>query len=140
MNTDRIIATGAGVLFILAVFDSITGLDLDTLSLLTTSNLFVEICDVAFQFGSKLLLVPGILIFGYILFKSNLFPRILSVLNLMGGPLIFISAVLVLFGLFLELSIWGLIFVIPVFTYEIFLAIWQILKGFNSASVGTQMF
>jgi|GEM_PF-2139161 len=139
MNTDKTITTGAGILFILAVLASITGLDTDIRSLLATGNLLLEVYEWAFLLGSKLLLVPGMLITGNILYKSNLFPRLISVLNLMGGPLVFISAVLVLFGLFLDLSIWGVIFVIPVFAYEIFLAIWHIMKDFSSTAIGSEI-
>lgn len=139
MNSDRTIGTGAGVLFILAVVASITGLDSDSSSLLTTGKLLQVIHDWKSLFGSNFLLVPGTLITGYILYKSNLFPRLISVLNLMGGPLIFISALQVLFGLFLELSVWGLIFMLPVFAYEIFLAIWQIMKDFSSTAIGSEM-
>jgi len=42
---------------------------------------------------------------------------------------------LVMFGVFLQVSAWGAILAIPVFAYEMSLALWLIVKGFNSSLV-----
>ena len=109
------------------------GLASDTSSLLIAGKLLLVVHDWTFLFGPNFLLGPSTLITSYILFKMKLVPRFISVLGLLGGPLIFICAVLVLFGFFLQISVWGALFAIPVFCYEMSLAIWLIVKGFNSA-------
>lgn len=76
--------------------------------------------------------VPSTLMTSYILYMSKLVPRFISVLGLVGGPLIFACALLVTFGAFLQISTWGALLAIPVFFYEMSLAIWLIVKGFNS--------
>jgi hypothetical protein len=40
-----------------------------------------------------------------------------------------------MFGIFLQVSVWGSILAIPVFAYEMSLAIWLIAKGFNSTQL-----
>ena len=53
-------------------------------------------------------------------------------LGLAGGPLIFASATAVLFELYQQVSVWGAITAIPVFAWEVTLALWLIAKGFKS--------
>jgi hypothetical protein len=38
-----------------------------------------------------------------------------------------------MFGIFPQLSVWGALFAIPVFVFEMTLAIWLIVRGFNLA-------
>lgn len=111
------------------------GLTSDISSLLTAGKLLLVIHDWTFLFGPNVLLAPSTLITSYILFRMKLVPRVISVMGFLGGPLIFISAILVLFGLFLQLSVWGALFALPVFCYEMSLAIWLIIKGFNSEEI-----
>jgi hypothetical protein len=44
---------------------------------------------------------------------------------------IFASATAVLFGLYEQISVWGSILAVPVFAWEMSLAIWMIVKGFK---------
>ena len=48
-----------------------------------------------------------------------------------GKPLIFASSTAVLFGLYEQVSTWGSIAAIPVFAWEMSLAVWLIAKGFK---------
>jgi hypothetical protein len=41
---------------------------------------------------------------------------------------------LVMFGVFPQISVWGVLLTIPVFAYEMMLAVWLIVKGFNSSA------
>jgi len=75
--------------------------------------------------------------------KSKLVPRFISILGLTASTLILVAAVFELFGVILQLSAWGAILALPVFAYEMTLAVWLITKGFNaspipSASVKTE--
>lgn len=84
-----------------------------------------------FLFGPNLALGPSTTLLGYFWYTSRLVPRAIALLGLVGGPLIFISAVLVMFGVFDQVSTWGAILASPVFLYEMSLAVWLIVKGFN---------
>lgn len=65
------------------------------------------------------------------MYRSGLVPRFIPVLGLIGGPLVFASATAVLFGLLGQYSAWAAIAAIPEFAWELTLAFWLIVKGFN---------
>jgi hypothetical protein len=104
-------------------------------SFLIAGKLLVAVHNWTFLFGPNFALGPSTLMMSYFLYKSKLVPRYISIFGLVGGPLIFTSAVLVMFGVFLQVSVWGAILAIPVFAYEMSLAIWLIVKGFNSTQL-----
>jgi Domain of unknown function (DUF4386) len=101
-------------------------------SFLTAGSLLVAVHNWTFLFGPQLTLGASTLMLAYLLYKSRLVPRFIPVLGLIGGPLIFVSAVAILFGLYDQLSIVGSIASIPVAVWEMALAGWLIVKGFNS--------
>ena len=88
------------------------------------------------------LLIPaffslGALLFYYLLYQSKLIPRFISVWGLIGVALI-LTLNLLLTSNLLEVGIsTGLIFALPIMTNEIFLAIWLIVKGFNSSAIAS---
>ena len=104
-------------------------------SFLTTGYLLVTIHNWTFLLGPNLALGSSTLMMSYFLYDSKLVPRFISVLGLAGGFLILACALLVLFGVFLQVSTWGAVLAIPVFAYEMSLAVWLIVKGFNSSIV-----
>ena len=104
----------------------------NVISFLTAGKLLITVHNWTFLFGPNLALGPGTLMMSFVLYKSKLVPRYIYFLGLIGGPLIFACAVLVMFGVFLQISIWGVLLAIPVFAYEMTLAVWLIVKGFNS--------
>ena len=104
-------------------------------SYLTSGKLMVTIHNWTFLLGPNLALGPSTLMMSYFLYDSKLVPRLISVLGLIGGFLILTCAVLVMFGVFFQVSVWGAILAIPVFVYEMSLAVWLIVKGFNSSVV-----
>jgi hypothetical protein len=109
--------------------------DPDASFFLTVGKLLVTVHNWTFLLGPNLVLGLSTLMMSYFLYNSKLVPRFISFLGLVGGPLIFICAVLVMNGVFLQISFWGALFAIPVFAYEMTLAIWLIVKGFNSSDV-----
>jgi hypothetical protein len=52
---------------------------------------------------------------------------------LVGGPLVFAFSVAKMFGLYEQMSVWAALAVIPIFTWEVSLAIRLIVKGFRSS-------
>jgi hypothetical protein len=104
-------------------------------SYLIAGKLLVTIHNWTFLLGSNLALGSSTLMISYFFYDSKLVPRFISVLGLVEGTLIFSCALLVMFGVFLQVSLWGAILAIPVFVYEMSLAVWLIVKGFNSSVV-----
>ena len=74
------------------------------------------------------------LILSYLFFQSRLIPRFLSVWGLIGAPLILAAGLLVVFGRTPYSSKTVLLLALPVALFEMALAVWLIVKGFNFVS------
>ena len=103
----------------------------DSTSYLMAGKTLLALQNWTFAFGPNIALGPSTFMTGYLLHKSKLVPRFISIMGMIGGPLIFICGVLVMFGLFTQTSLWGGLLAIPVFVYEMSLAIRLLSKGFN---------
>jgi len=103
--------------------------------LLEAMLIIMNIHNWTFLLGPNLALGPSTLMMSYFLYDSKLVPRFIAVLGFVGGSLILACALLVMFGVFLQVSIWGALLAVPVFAYEMSLALWLIVKGFNSSLV-----
>jgi hypothetical protein len=104
-------------------------------SLVPVGRSLVAIHDWTFLFGPALAIGVNTLLLAYLMYASRLVPRIIAVLGLIGGPLIFASGTAVLFGLYGQTSVEGFIAAIPVTAWEMSLAVYLIVKGFRSSSV-----
>jgi hypothetical protein len=96
-----------------------------------TGSLLKSVHDWTFILGPNFMLGINTFIYSFIFYRTKLVPRKISLIGLTGAILIFISSLLEMFGIFPQLSVWGALFAIPVFVYEVTLAIWLIIKGFN---------
>lgn len=95
------------------------------------STTLIAIHDWTFMLGPNFMLGINTFIYSYVFFKSRLIPRILSVIGIVGAIMIFIAAHLEMFGIMRQLSVGGMVMAIPIFIYEMSLAIYLIVKGFN---------
>lgn len=87
--------------------------------------------------GPLFLLGLNTLLYSSLLYRSRLVPRPLAVLGLSGAALVLVDALLVMFGVVPQLSIWALL-ALPVAAYEMILAVWLIVKGFNPSATATE--
>ena len=77
--------------------------------------------------------VLGALIFYYLLYRTELIPRFISV----WGLIAVIS--LIILNVFAPwLGVLGIVLALPIVSNEIFLAIWLIVKGFNSSAIASE--
>ena len=91
--------------------------------------------DWTLLLGPNFMLGINTMMYSYIFYKSKLVPRFIPILGMTGASLIFICALLVMFGVFPQISVWGAIFAIPVAANEMILAVWLIVKGFNESAL-----
>ena len=77
--------------------------------------------------GRDLFGVNGILL-GWLMYRTGLMPPRLAMLGVIGGPLIFVSAIAVLFGAYEQDGLHAL-FSVPEFLFEAAFAIYLIVKG-----------
>jgi hypothetical protein len=107
----------------------------DVTSFQTNGETLKAIHDWTFMLGPNFMLGINTFIYSYVFYQSKLVPRKLSVIGLFAAVLIFVSAILEMFGVILQLSKWGILFGTPIFVYEMTLAVWLIAKGFNKVGV-----
>ena len=79
--------------------------------------------------------ILGALMFYYVLYQSKLVPRWLSGWGLLAAIPYFVSGVLGLFSLPGPMSTIPMVLVLPMAVQEMVLAVWLIVKGFNSSPV-----
>lgn len=106
-------------------------------SLVALGKALVAVHNWTFLFGPGLAIGVNTLMLAYLMYRSGLVPRLIAVLGLIGGPLVFASSAAVLFGLYAQVSVWGSIAAIPVFAWEMSLAVWLIAKGFNPSAIAS---
>jgi len=106
----------------------------DTPSLIIAGKSLVVIHNWTFLFGPSLAIGVNTLLLAYLMYTSRLVPRI-PVLGLVGGPVIFASGTAEMFGLYQQISVWGSIGAIPVFLWEMSLAVWMIARGFRPSAI-----
>ncbi len=97
---------------------------------------FAAIKDWTFLLGPGFIVGVGNgLLLGYLMYRSRLVPQRMSMLGLVGGPLICASGILVLLGVLSEGGAVQGIATIPEFVWELSLGIWLIVKGFNPSPI-----
>jgi Domain of unknown function (DUF4386) len=75
------------------------------------------------------------LILGYVMYRSGLVPRWMAVLGLVGGPLICLSGIAVLFDVIDQGGAGQGIATVPEFLWELSLGIWLTVKGFRPSPI-----
>ena len=103
----------------------------DDAALVTVGRSLVAIHDWTFLIGPNVLLGANSLLLAHLMYRSRLVPRLIAALGLVGGPLICVSAGAVMFGLYEQVSTVGSLAAVPVFAWEVSLAIYLIVKGFQ---------
>jgi len=104
----------------------------------TSGALLKAVHDWTFLLGPNFMLGINTMMCSYLLYQSKLVPRFIAVMGFAGATFILIAALLEMFGIILQLSTWGAVLAIPIFAYEMTLAIWLIAKGFNLSAIASK--
>ena len=122
----------AGVLFLLTVVTlRQTAAGAQTL---VTSHTLITMYDRMFLIGQSFMPAINDLLLGFLLYQTRLVPRGLSLLGLIGGPVLLVGDISVLFGIIGQHEPSTALFAVPVALFEFSLGIYLIFKGFNSTS------
>jgi hypothetical protein len=96
----------------------------------------VAVHDWTFLLGPGIL--PGIgngLVLGYLMYRSELVPRGMAVVGLIGGTLLIVGAIPVLFGIYDQGATVKTLLTIPEIVWEAFLGIYLTFWGFRTAGL-----
>ncbi len=110
----------------------------DAGALTTMGNGLVAFHNATFVMGPGLVCGVNTVCMAYLMYKTQLVPRFIPLLGLVGGPLVFAYNTAVLFGLCDRITSLAGLLVIPIFAWEVSLALWMIFKGFRPAAVARQ--
>ena len=89
-----------------------------------------------FRLGQNLMPAVNDLLLGSLLYQSRLVPRVLSLLGLIGAPLLIANAIVVMFGITSgPIYILTGIGVLPIALFEFSLGVWLTVKGFNPSAI-----
>jgi hypothetical protein len=105
----------------------------DPAALIVVGRSLVAIHDWTFLLGPGMCGLWNGLMLGYLLYRSGLMPRRLTLFGLIGGPLIVISGIAVLFGLYAQTSPVSGIITVPEFIWEASIGIWFVVKALKPA-------
>src|SRR5512133_444582 len=104
---------------------------------LLTGKMLVALYGL-FRLGQNLMPAVNDLLLGSLLYQSRLVPRVLSVLGLIGAPLLIANTIVVMFGITSgPLYVLTGIGVLPIALFEFSLGVWLTVKGFNSSAIAS---
>jgi hypothetical protein len=123
----------AGVAFLLAIVSlRQAGAGADMVG---TGRALVTLYDRIFLVGQSFLPAVNDLSLGFLLYQSRLVPRVLSLIGIVGAPLLVASAVAVLFGLSGQRAPAAGLAALPVALFEFSLGVWLVGKGFTPSPI-----
>ncbi len=136
----RILESGTifvGVAFILSIVTlRQAGAGADALA---TSHALAALYDRIFLLGQSFMPAICDLLLGFLLYQSRLVPRGLSLIGIVGGPVLLIGYFAILFGLIGQHAPLAGLFAIPVALFEFSLGIYLVVKGFKPSPITAGM-
>lgn len=111
----------------------------DPAALMTVSSVLVALYQWTVLLGPGLVCGTNTVLMAYLMYRSRLVPRFIPRLGLVGGPLIFIVNTAKMFGFVEQNASLLLIAVVPIFAWEVSLALWLILKGFKQSATTSEL-
>ncbi len=104
---------------------------------LVTSHALATLYDRIFLLGPSFMPAVDDLLLGFLLYQSRLVPRGLSLIGIVGGPILLAGYLAVLFGLIGTSQ--ASITAVPVALFEFSLGVWLVVKGFNPSPITAGM-
>jgi hypothetical protein len=99
-------------------------------------ELLVAIHDRAFLLGPGIFAgVANGMILGYLMYRTGLVPRGMAVLGLVGGPLLVVAAIAIMFDVIERGSALQGLATIPEFIWELSFGVYLIVKGFRPSAL-----
>jgi hypothetical protein len=103
----------------------------DPATLVSLGSAFVWIYKGTLLVGPGFICSINTVLMATLMYRSRLVPRFIPILGLIGGPLIFVFTTIRIFNLYDQLPTWVAVAVIPIFAWEVSLALYLIIRGFR---------
>ena len=100
-------------------------------------TLLLAVYNWTFMLGPLFMLGVNTFMYSYLLYKSKLVPRPLAVLGLTGATLVLVPPCSYC-SASSQLSVSVVLLALPIASYEMILAGWLIVKGFNSSAIASK--
>ena len=134
----RILESGTifvGVAFILSIVTlRQVGAGADAL---VASHTLSALYDRIFLLGQSFMPAICDLLLGVLLYQSRLVPRALSVIGIVGAPILVVGYLAILFGLIGRLAPLAGLSALLVALFEFSLGVWLVVKGFNPSAIAS---
>ena len=105
---------------------------------LVTGHALATLYDRIFLQGQSFMPAVNDLLLGFLLYQSRLVPRVLSLIGIVGGPILLAGYIAVMFGLIGLHAPLAALSAIPVTLFEFSLGVWLIAKGFNPSAITSE--
>jgi Domain of unknown function (DUF4386) len=92
---------------------------------------FKAIHKWCFIIGPNFMLAINTCIYNYAFFKNKILPKYLNIWGIFAALLIMFAALLEMFEVIEQISIWGILLALPIAFFEMTFAVWVIVKGFK---------
>jgi hypothetical protein len=102
---------------------------------LVTSHALATLYDRIFLQGQAFMPAVDDLLLGFLLYQSRLVPRGLSLIGIVGGPILLASYLAVMFGLMGQHAPLAGLSALPVALFEFSLGVYLIVKGFRPSPI-----
>src|SRR5881275_57585 len=106
---------------------------------LVTSHALATLYDRIFLQGQSFMPAVNDLLLGFLLYQSRLVPRGLSLIGIVGGPILLAGYIAVMFGLLGLHAPLAALSAIPVTLFELSLGVWLVVKGFQPSPITAGM-
>ena len=106
---------------------------------LVSSHTLATLYDRIFLLGQSFMPAVCDLLLGYLLYKSRLEPRALSVIGIVGGPLLIVGYLAVLFGLVGQRDLLAGLSALLVALFEFSLGVYLTIKGFKPTPLTAEL-
>jgi hypothetical protein len=104
---------------------------------LVTSHALAALYDRIFLLGQSFFPAICDLLLGFLLYRSRLVPRGLSLIGIVGGPILIAGYLAVMFGLLGQHASLAGLSAMPVALFEFSLGVWLTVKGFKSSALAS---
>jgi hypothetical protein len=100
-------------------------------ALIAVGQGLVAVRNWTFLLGPSLMPAFNALLLGSLLYRSGLVPRLIPAIGLVGAPLLIASTTATIFGITTATSPTAAIATLPIFLWELLVALWMTFKGFR---------